>query len=90
MRNTRFLALVLLACGLLSLPEAAFASGGISEFSGPLEKVVGTVTGPAGKWISIVAMALCGIIFITVSYTHLDVYKRQVRRSITPLGQALT
>lgn len=64
MRNVRFLAFLLLACGLLSLPEAAFASGGISEFSGPLEKVVGTVTGPAGKWISIVAMALCGIIFI--------------------------
>jgi len=26
--------------------------------------VVNTITGPAGKWISIVAMALCGVIFI--------------------------
>lgn len=49
---------------LLALPELAFASGGITEFSGPLEKVVNTITGPAGKYISIVAMALCGIIFI--------------------------
>ena len=48
----------------LALPELALASGGISEFSGPLEKVVGTITGPAGRWISIVAMALCGVIYI--------------------------
>ncbi len=46
------------------IPELAFASNAITEFSSPLEKVAGTITGPAGKWISIVAMALCGIIFI--------------------------
>jgi type IV secretion system protein VirB2 len=45
-------------------PDAAFASGGISEFSSPLEKVVNTITGPAGKWISIVAMALCGVVYV--------------------------
>ena len=58
--------LLLLAAlvGLAMTPEVVMASGGISEFSGPLEKVVGTITGPAGKWISIVAMALCGVIFI--------------------------
>ena len=54
--------------GLLALflcfPDIAAASGGITEFSSPLEKVVNTITGPAGKWISIVAMALCGVIFI--------------------------
>lgn len=62
----RFTALfALLIAGLFTLaPDFAFASGGISEFSGPLEKVVGTITGPAGKWISITAMAICGIIFI--------------------------
>ncbi len=49
---------------LAALPDLALASGGITEFSSPLEKVVNTITGPAGKWISIVAMALCGIIFI--------------------------
>lgn len=58
----------LAALGLLALclcfPDVAAASGGITEFSSPLEKVVNTVTGPAGKWISIVAMALCGIVFI--------------------------
>ena len=53
-----------LAALSLLLPEFAWASGGITEFSGPLEKVVGTITGPAGKWISLVAMALCGVIFI--------------------------
>jgi type IV secretion system protein TrbC len=45
------------------LPVTAFA-GGISEFSSPLEQVVNTITGPAGKWISITAMAICGIIYI--------------------------
>ena len=52
-------ALCLLAC-----PELALASGGITEFSSPLERVVNTVTGPAGKWIAITAMALCGVVFI--------------------------
>lgn len=54
----------LAAVCILLTPEIAAASGGITEFSSPLEKVVNTITGPAGKWISIVAMALCGVIFI--------------------------
>ena len=58
----------LAAFGFLALclcfPDIAAASGGITEFSSPLERVVNTITGPAGKWISIVAMALCGVIFI--------------------------
>ncbi len=45
------------------LPATAFA-GGISEFSSPLEQVVNTITGPAGKWISIAAMGICGIVYI--------------------------
>ena len=49
---------------LFLLPEAAFASGGISELTGPVEKVVGTITGPVGRGIAIFGMALCGIIFI--------------------------
>lgn len=53
---------ILAAC--LCFPDIAAASGGITEFSSPLERVVNTITGPAGKWISIVAMALCGVIFI--------------------------
>jgi len=56
--------LVLLVALVLTLPELAQASGGITEFSGPLEKVVGTITGPAGRWISIVAMALCGVLYV--------------------------
>jgi type IV secretion system protein VirB2 len=53
-----------LAALLFAFPDIAAASGGITEFSSPLEQVVNTLTGPAGKWISIVAMALCGVIFI--------------------------
>jgi type IV secretion system protein VirB2 len=49
---------------VLALLPAIAHAGGITEFSSPLEQVVNTVTGPAGKWISIVAMALCGIIYI--------------------------
>lgn len=45
-------------------PDLALASGGITEFSSPLEKVVNTITGPAGKYISITAMAVCGIMFV--------------------------
>lgn len=55
--------LLVFAC-LLLLPELALASGGITEFSSPLEKVVNTITGPAGKYISITAMAICGVIFL--------------------------
>jgi len=62
MHNKLFLALLLLLA--LVTPEIVSASGGITEFSSPLEKVVNTITGPAGKWVSIVAMALCGVVFI--------------------------
>lgn len=45
-------------------PDLALASGGITEFSGPLENVVNTLTGPAGKMIGIIGMGLCGIYMI--------------------------
>jgi len=48
----------------LGFPRLARASGGIGDFSMPLEKVMNTITGPAGKTISIVAMAICGLTFI--------------------------
>jgi type IV secretion system protein VirB2 len=63
-RHSNKLAFLALAAFLFVFPDIAAASGGITEFSSPLEKVVNTVTGPAGKWISIVAMALCGVVFI--------------------------
>ncbi|MBI9079289.1 MAG: TrbC/VirB2 family protein [Pseudodesulfovibrio sp.] len=49
---------------LAFLVEPALASNAISEFNSPFESVVGTITGPIGRWISIAAMALCGIMFI--------------------------
>lgn len=56
---------ILLVFFLGVCPDLALASGGITEFSSPLEKVVNTITGPAGKYIGIVGMAICGIIMIT-------------------------
>lgn len=61
----------LLAFGLaVALPDAVFASGGISEFTGPLEKVVNTITGPAGKFISITAF---GITFLVYMFNRDDI-----------------
>jgi type IV secretion system protein VirB2 len=45
-------------------PEVALA-GGIGDFAGPVEKVMETVTGPVGKAVAIIGMALCGFYFIT-------------------------
>lgn len=59
----RILIFFLLALTIFT-PELAWSSGGINAFSGPLEKVVGTITGTAGRLISIVALAMCGIIYI--------------------------
>ena len=64
LKKKSFMLFIVFAAAAMSFPEMALASGGITEFSSPLEKVVNTVTGPAGKYISIVAMAICGIIFI--------------------------
>lgn len=62
----KYLALWLLSCAciVVLLPETACAAGGITEFSGPLEKVVNTITGPVGKWIGIIGMALVGLTYI--------------------------
>lgn len=64
MLNLRCLFILAVLFSLCLLPEAAFASGGISELTGPVEKVVGTITGPVGRGIAVFGMALCGIIFI--------------------------
>ena len=60
----KFFFLAFLAFFLGVCPDLALASGGITEFSGPLEKVVNTITGPAGKYISITAVGICGIIYL--------------------------
>lgn len=61
-KSSIVLGLTLIA--ILVVSSTAFASGGITEFSSPLEKVVNTITGTAGKWISITAMAICGLVYI--------------------------
>ncbi len=63
MRRCYLIAFAFLASAFASCPEA-MASGGITEFSAPLEKVVGTITGPAGRWIAIAGMAIVGLVYI--------------------------
>ncbi len=48
---------------LFLVPEAVFA-GGITEFSTPFEKVINTITGKVGMYISVAGMAVCGIVYI--------------------------
>ncbi len=57
--------LCLLTIGLILVPEMAFASKAIEEFSTPFETIVGTITGPVGRWVSIAAFATSGIAFIS-------------------------
>lgn len=44
--------------------DLALASGGIDEFSAPIEKVVNTILGKWGMLISIGGMACVGIVYI--------------------------
>lgn len=60
----RFALLLVAGLFIAACPELAHASGGISEFTGPLEKVVNTITGPAGKFISIAAFGITFIIYL--------------------------
>lgn len=53
-----FAALLFLA--VLFLPELAYA-GGITEFAGPLEQVVNTLSGPVGKIICVLMLILCAV-----------------------------
>lgn len=55
---------LLLLAVFMIFPEMAQASDGIGEFTGPVEKVMNTITGPVGKAVAIVGMALCGYYFI--------------------------
>ncbi|EHJ48803.1 Conjugal transfer protein TrbC [Solidesulfovibrio carbinoliphilus subsp. oakridgensis] len=63
MRKNNVFALAAVFGGLF-LCSDAFASGGISDFSAPLEKVMNTITGDAGKYISILFMGASGIYYI--------------------------
>ena len=63
-KNLKPAALILGALALVLLaPDLASASG-IDQFTAPVEKVMGTVTGPVGKAVAIIGMALCGFYFI--------------------------
>lgn len=60
-RMPELMTVSLLALAVLALfPDVALA-GGITEFAGPLEKLQQTITGPVGKILSIVMIAICGI-----------------------------
>lgn len=55
--------MALIALGTLSA-SPAYASGGITEFATPVETVMNTITGPVGKFVSIIGFAVCGLILI--------------------------
>lgn len=54
--------LTLALCVLVLFPDLALAEG-ITEFAGPVDKVVNTLQGPVGKSISVLAIMLCGVGF---------------------------
>ena len=62
MKNALTLA-SLSALFLLILPDTALA-GGINEFTSPLETVMNTITGKAGRAVAIIGLAACGVVYI--------------------------
>lgn len=58
------LLLLLAIASLLLIPETVLASNSIDELSTPFERVVGTITGPVGRWVSIAAMGLSGFAYV--------------------------
>ena len=63
-QHSNLIALLAITIGCLSIPELAHASRSISEFNTPFEMVVGTITGPVGRWVSIAAMAISGFTYL--------------------------
>lgn len=61
LRNLTLSGLTVFVIALL-LPDLAFADS-ITEFSTPFEKIMNTITGPVGKWISMTMLATCGFVF---------------------------
>lgn len=57
--NIKYILLAAFAIAII-FPNLAQASNAISDFNDPFEKVVGTITGPVGRWIAIFAMATSG------------------------------
>jgi type IV secretion system protein VirB2 len=65
MNNFPLVAAVIVAAAAVAfVPDTALASGGISDFAGPFEMVMNTITGPWGRIISVAGMAICGVVFI--------------------------
>ncbi len=58
--------LTFLAMALMSffLPDLACASGGLDQFSSPLDTIVNTVSGPVGKAVAIIGMVICGFLLV--------------------------
>lgn len=56
--------LAIFALVTISNPDLSCASGGIDEFSEPMEKVVNTILGKWGMMVSIGGMACVGIVYI--------------------------
>jgi len=59
-----FWSLCIFALLSVVMPDLAMATGGIDEFSAPMEKVVNTILGKWGLMVSIGGMACVGIVYI--------------------------
>lgn len=53
--------LIMLAAITIQLPDNAFASGGISEFSGPLEGFLDLLKGPVARFTAMITILICGL-----------------------------
>lgn len=56
--------LCLLALGAVCCPSLVLASDGIDSFTTPMEKVVNTILGKWGMYVSVAGMACVGISYI--------------------------
>lgn len=57
-KDNKVLLFLMLLTALVICPENAFAGGGVTEFAGPLEKVIGMLQGPLGLAIAIVCIII--------------------------------
>ncbi len=57
-KDNRILLLLMLLAALVVCPGNAFAGGGVTEFAGPLEKVINMLQGSLGLAIAIVCLVI--------------------------------
>lgn len=62
--NDKVLLLFMLLFALIICPGNAFAGGGVTEFAGPLEKVIAIFQGPVGAAFSIITFIIAMMSYV--------------------------